>query len=181
MLGLLLIGLIWWLVAANAGDRDEVAEGATASPPPMTSPTPPADASAGAGTGSESAAAGETAGDTGEGMGGMTLAAVITDPTPHFGHAITTTATVVKPDSDRGFWLDVEGTQVLVVLAKSLDTPDPKTDINAGQKVRLTGTIHDASRASEVEELKPVTDETKTLLAGEKFFIRATDVTILEE
>lgn len=123
---------------------------------------------AGAGTGASAGTA-----------GGSDLSAIVASPADYFGQSVSATAKVIEADSDRGFWLDAGGKRLFAILSKSLDTPDPKTDINAGQTLRFTATVYDASRASEVEELKPVTAETRRLLAGEKAFLRVTDVQIL--
>ncbi len=119
------------------------------------------------------------AGATGGAADGADLGAIVANPASYFGQNVSATAKVIEADSDRGFWIDAGGQRLFAILARNLDTPDPKTDINTGQTLRFTATVYDASRASDVPELKAVTAETRNLLAGVKAFLRVTDVKIV--
>jgi len=109
----------------------------------------------------------------------LPIAAILQTPADYNEQQVSGTAHVVRADSDRGFFIEVDGQQMFAVLAKGVDTPDSQVDMNADQTVRLTGTVYDAQRAGEVEELKPVSDETKGLIAQQKAFLRVTNAEVL--
>lgn len=109
------------------------------------------------------------------------LAAILDNPQSYYGRTISGTANVIRPDTDRGFFIKTDGNQqIFAILSKTLDSPDWKTDIDAGQRIWLAGTVFDASKASGLPELRPVSDKTMRVLGQEHVFIRVTSVRILE-
>lgn len=72
---------------------------------------------------------------------------IATQPAQHSGQTVSGTARVAEVISDRGFWIEQDGQRLFVVI----DEPVPETiDINAGQTVRLTGTVYTAQTIDQV-------------------------------
>lgn len=110
---------------------------------------------------------------------GATLARALAQPQGHFGKSVSGTAVVTRVDSDRGFWVRSGKGETYAVLAETLDRPEDRTRILAGQELRLTGTIHPSAQAARLPELRNA--PAGSLLGRAPAFLRVTEVQILEE
>lgn len=99
----------------------------------------------------------------------VTLAAIVADPAAFYGKKFAGEVTVPGPLTDRGFWIENDGTKMFAIV---IDEPvDYKIDINAGQTLSITdGEVRDASDIANLEG-KPLDDDTKAILADQKAFI----------
>jgi len=99
----------------------------------------------------------------------VTFAAIAADPAAFFGKKFAGDVTVPGPLTDRGFWVESEGTKMFAIV---IDEPvDAKIDINAGQTLAITDAeVRDASDIAGLAG-KPLDDDTKAILADQKAFI----------
>jgi hypothetical protein len=132
--------------------------------------------------GDQMAATGQDA-DSQAGMmveeGTLNLAEVVANPNEYLGRTITTTAEVQDIPTDRGLWLDAGDGRIFVVLSEKVDNPKLEETLNAGERVRVTATITDAKQASKLQDVKPVEQQTNTILAQENVFLHASELTQL--
>ena len=152
---LLIILLIWWLSAADDDAETEVMETA----PIETVET-------------ETAVVADTA--------PMTLAAIMAQPEAYIGQEFTGEVDVGGPLTDRGFWVENEGARMFALI---IDEPrEVPLDINAGQRLQVTGgMIREGGDVGEVEGV-PLDDDTREVLSGQAAFmmIDEEDIEILE-
>ena len=117
--------LLWWLLADNDGDADQLA-GDTAA---VEQTVAPAD---------ENAATPAV----------MTIAAIVANPDAYYGkEGFEGTVTAAGPLTDRGFWIENDGARMFALV---IDAPaERRIDINPGATLRLDGgTIRQASTIS---------------------------------
>lgn len=93
---------------------------------------------------------------------------IVITPADYLGQAVTGTAHVAGVPSDRGFWLEQDGERMFAVIAKSPSMEDA-VDVDAGQQVRLSGVVYDASMASQIAG--GLDDETLRAIAGQPAFL----------
>lgn len=109
----------------------------------------------------------------------LPVALIVTDPNTYLGQPVSGEATVTEVVSNRGFWLEENGQRLFVVI----DEPTPETkEINPGQRIRLTGTLSDANRASGMAGIQALEADTKSILDQQRAFIVVDerDITILD-
>lgn len=125
LLGILLIGLLAWMFWPRR-DTVELIPVATATTVTFVDPAavPPA-ATAGA-----------------------TIATILASPQQWVGREFSGVVTVTEVPSDRGFWIEQDGQRMFVIL---YDEPaEVPIDINAGQQLRIRGTVRDAAYLPQV-------------------------------
>lgn len=92
-----------------------------------------------------------------------------------------TEANVGERMTDRGFFIQADGTELLVLI---IDEPlDASMDINPGQRLRITGgTLRGPDYMGQVEGV-PLTPETEALVQGQQIYlvVDESNITILEE
>ena len=161
LIGLLLLGLIiWWIVAAVSGDRNEAATDPAAPAVTATDPT----------TGTATTAPGAEAATP-----NLPLAAIRANPDNYFGKPVSGLATVTEVVSDRGFWVEQDGSRIFVVKDGALDAP--AAAVSAGQKASFTGTVINPDGMQEqVPGILDLDESTLKMLQGEPAFIHATNL-----
>lgn len=158
---LLLIGLIWWMVAA-ANDRREVAgvapneqvAGSREQMPPV---------------GTTDTTAGLTPAEW------LPLAAMRANPDNYFNQSISGMGTVTEVASDRGFWLEQQGSRVFVVKDPAI--PDAPV-LTAGQTVSIQGTVKNPMTTEQQAEVMALDEATRRMLQAEPAYIHATAITV---
>ncbi|MFN3651322.1 MAG: hypothetical protein ACK47B_17240 [Armatimonadota bacterium] len=127
--------------------------------------TPPAGTQPGEGTGTMAGAA-------------LPLAAITQAPNTYFGQPVEGTATVAEVVSDRGYWVEEGGSRMFVVQSEQL--PEAALDVNAGQRVRIRGTVMDTQQMGQTPDVANMDQQARQILQDQPAFIHATDVTILD-
>ncbi|HEX8271351.1 MAG TPA: hypothetical protein VF615_01795 [Longimicrobiaceae bacterium] len=153
ILGLLLLGLILWGLT-QCGDGEEEAAvmpadttvtdttmGAMAAPVPMDTGMAMADTTAMGAAGAAGAA------------GALPVAQLLASPGQYASGGASGTARVTEVVSDRGFWVEEGGQRMFVVIAEP-QSAERAIDINAGQTLRLSGTVREGSAAGQVTGLE---------------------------
>jgi len=147
IIGIIILALIvWWLFARGRNDRAENVTSVDTTA--MATDTGAMAGAAGATAGAAAGGAMATMpGDTMGGMGagatgqGIPVPQILANPGQYDGQSVSGTDSVVEVVSDRGFWIEQQGKRLFVAMAEP--QPDEKVmNVNAGQKVRLTGTVH---------------------------------------
>lgn len=169
---LLLAALIWWMVAANTGERREAGVDTTA--PPAAGMTTDTSAQTSAGTGV-----------AGKGMETMTpnveaananlpLAAIQQNPDAYFNKWVSGMGTVTEVLSDRAFRIEQDGQQMLVVKAENIVET---TNIVQGSQVSFSGmVVNPATAADRVPSMDRLEEGTRQRLQSAKAFIHATNI-----
>lgn len=93
---------------------------------------------------------------------------IVITPADYLGQAVSGTARVTEVPSDRGFWLEQDGERMFAVIADSPSMEDA-VNVNAGQQVRLSGVVYDASMASQIAG--GLDDDTTRAIAGQPAFL----------
>lgn len=104
-----------------------------------------------------------------EGAAGFTLAAIMEQPQSYIGQEFTGEVGVSGRLTDRGFWIENDGARMFaLIIDEPLEVP---LDINAGQRLQITGgTIREGGDVSEVEGA-PIDDDTRAVLADQAAFM----------
>lgn len=72
-----------------------------------------------------------------------TIATILANPPQWVGREFSGTVTVAEVPTDRGFWIEEDGRRLFAIL---VDAPaEVPLDINAGQRIRIRGTLRDAA------------------------------------
>ena len=75
--------------------------------------------------------------------GTPTIATILANPPQWVGREFSGTVTVAEVPTDRGFWIEEGGSRLFAIL---IDAPaEVPLDINAGQTIRIRGTLRDAA------------------------------------
>lgn len=155
LIAALVIGLIWWMMAANTGRN-------IAETPATTMPN-------------EQVAGERQATTTGELTSAewLPIPAMRANPDNYFGQSVSGIGTVTETVSDRAFWIEQRGERVLVVMDEAGMTAPALT---TGQTVSIRGTVHNPDQMQQVPEVMQLDTETQKLLQGEPAFIEATAI-----
>lgn len=152
--------LIWW--AAASDDDAEVAVADTAPMEAVETATP-------------TVADTQTSAEASP----VTLSAILAQPQTYIGREYTGEVDVSGPLTDRGFWIESDGVRMFALI---IDQPrEVPLDINAGQRLRITGgTVREGGVVTDLEgvELK---ENTRDVLQGEDVFmlVDESDIEIL--
>lgn len=106
------------------------------------------------------------------------VATIVAGATSFYGQPVVGTAMVTNVPTDRGFWLEQDGSRLFALIAKSPDMEDA-INVNAGQQLRLSGVVYPTSMVGQIDgELDTAT---RQLLAGQKAFllVNATNIAIV--
>lgn len=68
------------------------------------------------------------------------VATITAGPAPFYGQPVVGTASVPSVPTDRGFWLEKDGSRMFALIAKSPNMEDA-INVNAGQQLRLSGVV----------------------------------------
>ena len=102
---------------------------------------------------------------TGAGM----MAMVITQPQGYVGREVSGVVKVEEVISDRGFWITQDGTGSRLFVVLHEPRGEVPVDINAGQIIRLRGTLRDLGEQVRVDgQLEP---QTQRVLSRQPFFL----------
>lgn len=157
LLGAIVLALLIWMFAAG-DDDDDVAVVDPAVPAAVTPAVTP-------GTTPEPIA-----------QGALCVAQVLSAPNTYIGQRLgTCPVRVVEVVSDRGFWIEENGTRVFAVINEGgegvADTQGrvaERPDINAGQSINIT----EATVMDNVQNLAgPLDDQTRTLASQQPWFL----------
>ena len=154
IIGLIILALLIWALAALLGDDDE-AEVAVTEPvvTPMTTPEPIA-------------------------TGPLCLGEVITDPALFVGQPLDDcNVQVTEVPTDRGFWIQQNGTRMLAIINDEGD--EQPIDINPGQTLRISEAVLYDNLADIPGDIDA---DTRNLAQGEGYFLNVDegDIMILE-
>jgi hypothetical protein len=99
----------------------------------------------------------------------MTLAAITAQPQSYIGQQFTGEVGVAGPLTDRGFWIENDGARMFALI---IDQPmEVPMDINAGQRLQISGgTIRAGGEMTDVEGA-PLDDDTRAILADQDAFL----------
>lgn len=152
ILGLLLLGLVLWgLTQCGDGGEEEAvvvpADTATTDPAAVAAPMPMDTGMAMADTTALGAAGAAGA------AGALPVAQLLANPGQYASGGASGTARVTEVVSDRGFWVEGAGQRMFVVIAEP-QASERAIDINAGQTLRLSGTVREGSAAGQVTGLE---------------------------
>lgn len=106
------------------------------------------------------------------------VAVMVTAPVSYVGQTVSGTARVAEVVSDRGFWLEQDGKRLFAVVREE---NEDAVNINAGQTVRLSGTVYDAATLSQVPG--GLEAETRKIIVNQPLFLYVLpkDITILDQ
>lgn len=111
-----------------------------------------------------------TATGTAEPAGSTTLATILENPQQWIGREYSGTVTVPEVPTDRGFWIEENGTRMFAII---VDEPrEVPKDINPGQQIRLRGTVRDASYIPELPG-EPLTAGTENIARNQPVYLVA--------
>lgn len=100
--------------------------------------------------------------------GAATLAEINQNPAQWVGREYSGTVTVPEVPTDRGFWIEEDGTRMFAVL---LDAPaEEPMDINPGQQLRLRATVRDQAYISQIPG-EPMTAGTQNILENQQAYL----------
>jgi hypothetical protein len=147
ILGLILLALIIWWIAAAGDDEPEVAE--VVEPAPVVTPTTTPEPIA---------------------QGPLCVSQVLSAPMTYIGQTLgTCQVQVVEVPTDRGFWVEENGQRIFAII---IDQPQeqPK-DINPGQTVRITeAVLRDRTFLPQIPGV-PLDQDTENIAEQEEFFL----------
>jgi hypothetical protein len=104
-----------------------------------------------------------------------TIATVLANPTQWVGREFSGTVTVAEVPTDRGFWIEEGGRRLFAIL---VDTPaEVPIDINAGQRIRIRGTLRDAAYLPQLPG-RPIVAATQDLARREPIYLVADEQAI---
>lgn len=173
IIGALVALLILWFLF-NMLDRDDeapvVAPAATSQIVEPAGPVPPADTGAAEVTTANA--------EVTDAM--LPISAVLAGTAGYVGKQISGTARVTDVPTDRGFWIEQDGQRMFAMLAEQPGMEN-EIDVNQGQLVQLSGTVHDTASASQVQG--GISPEAMQILGGQQAFllVQPNDVTIVAE
>ncbi|MBW3624831.1 MAG: hypothetical protein KY468_15620 [Armatimonadetes bacterium] len=150
LVALLVLGLLWWLLAANNAPQR------VADTLPGTTTT-----TAGAPEGVDEAAV-------------IPVDQIILVPANYLNQNVSGTTRVAEVISDRGFWIEENGQRIFVALAQGV--PETPPDVNVGQRIFLTGTVEEPDNT----QVGGLEADAQKAIQGQPAFIRATSVRILD-
>ena len=104
------------------------------------------------------------------------ITAILSRPAEYANEAVSGTTHVAEVISDRGFWIEQQGRRMFAVIE---EIPTETIDINAGQTLRLTGTVYTPDTRHQVEgSLEP---DTRRLIEQQPAFlyVKGADVSII--
>jgi len=154
LLALLLAALLlWWLLSDN-DDADEAVQDPGV---------------AAVDTGAQEPLAAGSAQRAGEAASGLSLAAILANPTEYIGQEFAGEVDVGEVPTDRGFWIESQGARMLALINDGpLEVP---MDINPDQRLRITsGTVRDADDLAGLPG-EPLDADTRTILDGQDVFM----------
>lgn len=98
----------------------------------------------------------------------VTLAEINQNPAQWVGREYSGTVTVPEVPTDRGFWIEENGTRMFAVV---YDAPrEDWIDINPGQQLRLRGTVRDQAFTSQMPG-EPMTAGTQNILENQQAYL----------
>lgn len=145
LLALIVAALLFWLLAAGDDDVDPVVANTTETEMVETDAPIAADAMP------------------------MTLTAILAQPQSYIGQQFSGEVGVSGPLTDRGFWIENDGARMFALI---MDEPrEVPVDIDAGQRLRISGgTIRAGGEVGELEGA-PLDDDTRAVLAEQDVFL----------
>lgn len=96
------------------------------------------------------------------------IAAIFGGPSTYVDRRISGNARVVEVPSDRGFWIEQDG-QRMFVMVNEPQSMEQALDINVGQTLALSGTVHDNTSIG--RSGVSLTDEARQVIGGQKAFV----------
>lgn len=153
LLGIILLGLLIWWIAGDDDDEADLAGTDTALVDTADPMNPDIDANLDAQTEA----------------GAMTIAAILAQPKSYIGREFSGDVSVTGPLTDRGFWIESDGAKMYAII---IDEPrEVPLDINAGQRLRISGgTIRAGGTVGDVEGV-PLDDDTRGVIADQDAFL----------
>ncbi len=168
ILGLILLALILWGLTRcggdDAGERETVITTTGDRGDPAVAPMPMDTGMAMADT--TAAGAAGVAGAAGA-AGALPIAAILASPGQYGTQSVSGSARVTDVISDRGFWVEEGGQRMFVVIAEP-QSAEQVVDINAGQTIRLSGSVREGSTAG---QLTGVEQEAQRTAQGQPAFL----------
>lgn len=104
-----------------------------------------------------------------------TIATILASPQQWVGREFSGVVTVADVPSDRGFWIEQNGQRMFAIL---YDEPaEVPIDINAGQQLRIRGTVRDAPYLPQVPGEK-LTQSTEAIAREQPVYLVAGETAI---
>lgn len=104
-----------------------------------------------------------------------TIATILANPPQWVGREFSGTVTVAEVPTDRGFWIEEGGRRLFAIL---VDAPaEVPIDINAGQRIRVRGTLRDAAYLPQLPG-RPIVAATQEVARREPVYLVADEQSI---
>lgn len=104
-----------------------------------------------------------------------TIATILSNPRQWVGREFSGVVTVAEVPSDRGFWIEQNGQRMFAIL---YDEPaEVPVDINAGQQLRIRGTVRDPAYLPQVVGAK-LTPSTEAIAREQPVYLVAGETAI---
>lgn len=104
-----------------------------------------------------------------------TIATILANPAQWVGREFSGTVTVAEVPTDRGFWIEEGGRRLFAIL---VDAPaEVPLDINAGQRIRIRGTLRDAAYLPQLPG-RPIVAATQEVARREPVYLVADEQSI---
>ncbi|HYR28976.1 MAG TPA: hypothetical protein VEU30_10960 [Thermoanaerobaculia bacterium] len=104
-----------------------------------------------------------------------TIATILANPPQWVGREFSGTVTVAEVPTDRGFWVEEGGSRLFAIL---IDAPaEVPLDINAGQRIRIRGTLRNAAYLPQLPG-RPIVAATQELARREPVYLVADEQAI---
>lgn len=170
VIGLLVLAALAWALM-NYFNRARVDETALIGDGASTTPAVTAQPREGAGV---------PAGDPAATNDWFPVAAIFDGPAAYVDRRISGNARVADVASDRGFWIEQDG-QRMFVMVNEPQSMEQAVDINVGQTLALTGTVHDNTSIGRAGT--SLTDEARQVIGTQKAFVvvQPADVRIVSQ
>jgi hypothetical protein len=98
------------------------------------------------------------------------VAAILANPDEWVGRAISAAVSVVDVPTNRGFWIEQEGEKMFVLLVDDAD--EERAEIDAGQELRVAGTVRDQSWLPHLPG-EPLKRDTDAIIQKQRVFLVA--------
>lgn len=159
VIGLLVLAALAWALM-NYFNRERAGDAAVIGDGRDTAPAVTAQPREGAGA--------VQAGDPAATNDWFPVAAIFGGPATYVDRRVSGNARVVEVPSDRGFWIEQDG-QRMFVMVDEPQSMEQALDINVGQTLALTGTVHDNTSIG--RSGVGLADEARQVIGTQKAFV----------
>lgn len=99
----------------------------------------------------------------------IAVSTILMGPSDYVARRVAGTARVTEIVRDEGFWIEESGRRMFAVLARDPENMQQALNVSAGEQVRLSGVVHDASMVNRIEGGLPT--RTQDLISRQPAFL----------